>query len=67
MAVKPGIVLISFTRMRSPSRKKSTRAMPAQSIARNAATASSWKRPVCSGVTGAGTVSRAWPSAYLVA
>src|ERR1700731_3350366 len=39
--VKPGIVLISFTSTRrSPSMKKSTRAMPAQSVAWKARSAS---------------------------
>ena len=67
VAVKPGIVLISLTSARSPSRKKSTRAMPEQSMARKAASASSWMRRVSSGAMGAGTVSRACPSAYFVA
>ncbi len=65
--MKPGMVLISFTSSVAPSRKKSTRAMPAQSTARKAATASSRTRAVIAGDTGAGHTSRAWPSAYFVA
>ncbi len=63
--MKPGIVLISFTQMRaSSSRKKSTRASPAASIARNAATASRRNSAVSSGVSGAGMTSLAMPSVY---
>ena len=65
MRVKPGMVLISFKTGRpSAGRKKSTRAIPAQSIARYAATASRWNSLASTGGSSAGAISRVESSTY---
>ena len=65
VAVKPGIVLSSLTTTSPSGRtKKSTRAMPSQSVATNDATASCWTRSVVAAGSRAGTISSMPPSAY---
>ena len=55
MAVKPGMVLISFAYSSPPARKKSTRASPAQSSAWKVRMASSCTAATCAGASCAGT------------
>ena len=67
IVVKPGWVLISLRKMRPVFRlsSRSTRAMPAPSMARNAAIASRWTSAVCPGVSTAGMTISELSSRYL--
>ena len=65
VAVKPGIVLISFTTTSPPGRtKKSMRAMPSHSVATNDSTAIRRTSSAASAEMRAGTMRSMPPSSY---